>query len=193
MKKVMFSIGLSLFFLIVLVMPKNALASEGTVELRNTIGDNARCWASSVLMPDQTFKLLVSCRDVIYPGGTDIFNYTVWSNPISGGNPERLGELGVGKVELKTKNAFTGLFVTREKESRPRSPEGTVVMRGNVRDITFLSSATNAQFEDNELGQPEVTPTPAPRSGLSGLQLGGIIGFVGLFAIILVVFFITRR
>ena len=127
---------------------KSVSGSEGTVELRSTGAPDYRCFVASLKMQDQNYRVLVSCRDLIYPGGETVFTYVVWANPIGGGSPFKLGELGFGKVDFRTKEAFAGLFVTTEVNSRIRSPEGPVVMRGAVETINFLE-------------RPQ-SPTPTP-------------------------------
>lgn len=182
--------------LLLLVSAKTASAGEGIIELKNTIGEDARCFTTSILMQDLQYNVLISCRDIIYPGGTDIFNYIVWSTPQTGG-VERLGELGLGKVEFKTKNPFTSLFVTRERDRKTTQPSGQVVMQGSVQNITFLDPANKAQAQA-ELGSPTVTaspiPTPKPTSAVSRiLAAGGVIAFIALFGVILLVFVVTRK
>lgn len=196
MKKIIFLIVFSLLSGLFLIKPSSSLASEGTVELRNNNGENARCFAASVLMQNLQYTILVSCRDIIYPGGTDIFNYVVWAMPLEDDKPFQLGTLGLGKVEFNTKTAFRTLFVTKEVNSRTRSPEGPVVMQGNVQRITLLDSPAIAQLEKPELGEPEITPTPEPAKTSNSstiLRIGGILGFVALFGIILLILVITRK
>ncbi|KKS77232.1 MAG: hypothetical protein UV74_C0013G0005 [Candidatus Woesebacteria bacterium GW2011_GWB1_43_14] len=164
-------------------------ASEGTFELQNTSGENARCFAASVLMSDQNYNVLLSCRDITYPGttsGTDIFSYIVWGSGTDG-KTYKLGELGVGKVYLKTKNAFDSLFITREKDADTRSPKGETVMKGSIQNIDFLDTGIGELNED-------ITPTPTPKaSNINLAQLSGALAFIGIFALAIILFLITRR
>lgn len=173
------------------------LASEGIYNLTNRVGEDARCFAFAELMPDQNFKILVSCRDIIYPGGTEVFNYVVWATPVSGGNPTRLGTLDLGKVELRSKTAFGGLFVTKEKTENPRSPEGETIMQGAWEPVPLLEDRRQnvSSRPDSELGETLVTPSPspAPKKRANIFQLGGIAAFIGLFLTMLLVFVITRK
>lgn len=93
-----------------LLSPKSVSGSEGTVELRSTGAPDYRCFVASLKMQDQRYRVLVSCRDLIYPGGETVFTYLVWANPIGGGNPFKLGELGFGKADFRIKRSFHRTF-----------------------------------------------------------------------------------
>lgn len=203
LKKIIFS--LILFSGLMSFSAQKAQASEGLFELRNKIGTDARCFAASVLMQDQQYKIVVSCRDILYPGGTEVFAYVVWATPTDGKNAFRLGTLGLGKVEFKTKTAFSNLFVTKEPDDRPKSPTGQLIMEGSRQIISLLdgSGATNSSNTNNKpnelMTEPTATPTASPEAAQSGTNVfriiaaGGIIAFLALFGIVLVVFVITRR
>ena len=187
--------------LVLIFGASNVRASEGTFTLRNRVGENARCFATSILMQDRNYNILVSCRDILYPGGTNVFNYVVWGAPVDGGDPFRLGTVDLGKVQFKTKTPFNNLFVTKENDARPRSPVGTVVMSGNLEIIDFLDNAGNSSVSitspvsNQELGEPEITPTPTPAPRNIGriIAAGGVLAFIAIFGVVLVIFVITRR
>jgi len=170
-----------------------ARGSEGTVELNNHVAGSARCWASSVRMVDQTFQVLLSCRNIVYPADTDVFNYGVWASPADGSSAEFLGTVGVGKARFETKKPFSSLFVTIERSQKPSFPGSELVMSGAVRPIEFLAPDGP---EEPELGTPAPTPvpTPKPARGVSRLIAGGglaiIAGVAGIGALLWV---ITRR
>lgn len=188
-----------------LLVGKPTHASEGTAEVISTTG-RARCLATSVLMQNRRYKVVVSCRDLIYPPTPDLLTYMVWATPVGGGNPERLGELGVGKAEFTTNTAFSDLLVTTETDNRVRSPSDRVVMRGNIQPVSFLESAVEAaqappaerEEPAEEFGEmieePTPTPTPTPEQPrvLSGLQRAGIIFIIVVFVLILIIAAITR-
>lgn len=189
-------VGTWVFLMFLTFAAQRVSASEGYFELRNQIGEKGRCLANSVLMQDLNFRVLVSCRDIIYPGGTDIFNYIVWATPTTGNAPLRLGELGLGKVELRTPTQFTSLYVTKERVERAKSPTGVVVMRGNHQSFAFLDtpSQQTPTPKPSELGSPNPSATPqAKKSAFSILRVGGAIAFIALFGVILMIFLITRR
>ncbi|MBI4100512.1 anti-sigma factor [Candidatus Microgenomates bacterium] len=125
-----------------------ARASEGKVELRSNTGQNDRCLVTSTFMKELNYTLLVNCRDLTYPPAPDKLAYVLWSIPVSGNKPEKIGELGLGKAEFKTKNAFSTLFVTKEVSLNVQNPSEPVVLQGRVETIDFLGAPTS--------------PTPTP-------------------------------
>ena len=141
-----FSIVLGMF----IIITNNTYASEGIIELESQTNEPTKCFAASLRMQNLEYRILFSCRYLIYPVDETIFNYVVWATPQSGANPVRLGVLGLGKGEFKTKTPFSSLFVTTESKKDVKTPTGRVVLRGSVEAIEFLGS--------------EVTPTPIPDS-----------------------------
>lgn len=187
---------LSLVFLSLafLVNAKTAQASEGPFVLRNMVGEAARCEGGSVLMQDRNYNIYISCRDITYPGGTDVFSYVVWGVPAEGGNHFRLGTIGLGKVSFKTKTAFSSLYVTKEEDEGTRSPNGPVIMQGSVGRFETLDGPVPTPGL-GELATPTPTPiaTPAPRNLGRIFAAGGILAFIAIFGVILVIFVITRK
>ena len=173
-------------------------ASEGIAELTSTKGEPMRCHATSVLMKDFNYKIVVSCRDLIYPPKPDVFNYMLWVQPEEDNKPERLGELGVGKAEFKTETKFSMLFVTLEKSVRPRTPEGERVLEGSVQTINFLDEGANGRIVPEDVSDRlEATPTPTPKPAARNLVtriLGtGLIILAVVVAVIFVVYLFTRK
>lgn len=192
MRKLMGVAGVLLVMVAVLGV-RSAKASQGQFELRNQVGEDARCYAVSGLMQNLDYKILFLCQDILYPGGTSVVNYVVWANPVDGGSPIRLGTLDLGRVELSTKKAFSSLFVTKEEDARVRSPQGQVVMQGGLQRITLLDNPNAASLEKSELGEPEASPIPTPKSSpLNVLRIGGAVAFVLLILIVGLIFVITR-
>lgn len=185
---------LPVFILLFALAVSNASASEGEFALRNRVGDPARCEGGSILMQDRNYNIYISCREINYPGGTEVFDYVVWGVPTAGGNPFRLGTLGLGKVSFRTKTPFSSLFVTKEETSNPRTPTGTVIMQGSVAPFETLDSPAPAQTAE-ELGTPTPSPTVAPQSRNLGriFAAGGVLAFIAIFGVILVIFVITRK
>lgn len=169
-------------------------ASEGEFELKNQVGEDARCWAASVLMQDLKYQVLVSCRDILYPGGIEVFSYVMWASQPDGG-VTKLGTLDLGKVQFNTKTPFVNLYVTKEVDSKTRSPQGAIVMSGGLQRIPLLDNPNLAVDETNELGAPEVSPTPSPRpkTATNFFRVGGIVAFGLIFFVILLILVITRR
>jgi hypothetical protein len=175
-----------------------AYASEGTVELRSTTSASYKCYASSIQMKDLNYTVLVTCRDLLYPAGEDIFNYVLWANPTDGGKPFRLGTLGLGRVATKTKKTFSSLFVTTEADGKAKSPSGTTVMRGDLTKIKFLEGpltpAEEEKEEVEEISEETLTPTPSTRSRLvAGLKRAALVSLFALAALIGLVFILTRK
>jgi len=174
---------------------KEAFASEGTIEMLSTTDERYRCWVASVRMQNQEFRIVFTCRDLIYPVDDNVFNYMLWTTPVDGSKPVKLGVLGLGKGEFRTQKPFSALFVTTEKSKDVRSPQSPVVMRGSVESL------------ESFFGQPPTpTPTPSPEEEvkeegqelttrqklLLALRRAGIAALIALVAIIGLVFVITR-
>jgi hypothetical protein len=183
----------SLFLALLLVVAKPVRASEGIIELKSTSGQAARCFVLSAYMADGQFSLLTVCRDLIYPSQPTALIYTLWAAPMDGGNPIKLGELGVGKILAKSKEPFTGLFVTNESNTKARQPEGPIVMQGPVQAVPFLQGVpafepTPTLTEEEQAAQP----TPAKKTTADRFKsiqgvLQGVFIFV-LIGLVLVVF-----
>ncbi len=190
MKKAISIAILGLF--VFLAAPSHTQASEGLIELRNVEGEQARCFALSAIMQDLNYNILVTCRDITYPGGTDVFNYIVWANPIGSDKAEKLGSVGLGKVKFETSTAFSSLFITKERSERVNAPTGPTVMQGGVQRIPLLENAQIGELDEAEL--PELTPTPAPQNGggLNILRIGGAFAIAAILGIILLIFILTR-
>ncbi len=186
---------------LLLGQPTIISASEGIYELRNTIGENARCYAISVLLPTLNYRVLLSCRDITYPGDAETFNYSVWATNATDGAAFYLGELGVGKAEFATKIPFSTMFITSERTQKPKSPTGGIVMQGRLQQNPFLDTPgvhTPLTPESEELAEakPIASPLPSPvkKSAVSRiLAAGGVIAFIGIFALVLVLFVITKK
>ena len=181
------SLVISLFY------PWPSWASEGIIDLTSTVGQNARCEVNSVLMNDLNFTLLVNCRDLIYPPGTDLFSYVLWATPVTGQEPVRLGELGIGKAEFRSSVAFSGLFVTTEPNSGIRAPANRIVMQGSVQPIRFLEGAPQPtpQVQTSPTPSPQitgkVTPTPEATQGselAARIRRTAVIFFLAFFGLI---------
>ncbi len=174
---------------------KVSFASEGTIEMLSTTAEDYRCWVASVRMQNQDFRIAFTCRNLIYPVDDNVFNYVLWTQPLDGSKPVKLGVLGLGKGEFRTQKPFSELFVTTEKSKDVKSPENPVIMRGSVESLEAF------------FGRPTPTPTPTPEKKtteaggqelttrqklLLALRRAGIAALIALVAIIGLVFVITR-
>lgn len=189
---------LSLTFLIfgVFAFSKTLNASEGTAELRSVTDRNYRCFVTSILNESQTYKMLFTCRDLIYPPEPDKFAYMAWGTPIEGNNPVRFGELGKGKASFETRSAFSDIYVTIEKDGGVRKPEGQTVMRGSVEPIEFLGNGTS--FTPTKAPQVTKTPTATQNEPSVGQKLLTtfsrvvLVIFIVIIVIVGVVIFLSR-
>lgn len=181
-------------------------ASEGEIEMVNTAKDKYRCYALSVLLESVGYRVLITCRDLIYPPQSEFLSYIVWAKPLDGGTPKRLGKLGVGKAEFRTQQSFASLFVTIEKGdgTNSRTPSGQTVMSGDIKAIDFLTkppSPTPTVNPDNnteeEISTDEGKTTPDSTVStkdkiLLGLKRAGLVSIIAIIAIMGLVFVITR-
>ncbi|KKQ85200.1 MAG: hypothetical protein UT08_C0009G0034 [Candidatus Woesebacteria bacterium GW2011_GWB1_38_8] len=204
MKKVFLFLFLEISFTGLLVFAGKTLASEGTIELESVTGAPYRCFAASIRMQNLEYRIPMTCINLIYPADENIFNYILWATPSAGGNPLKLGALGLGRGEYKTKTSFSSLFVTTESNKDTKTPSGRVVMRGDIDEITFLKEATTPTPETEageeitageEEGQIEEAPTQelTTRQKLGiALRRAGIAALFALVALIGLIFVITR-
>lgn len=123
-----------------------------------------------------------------------MFSYVVWAVPSEGGNPIRLGSVGLGKQQFQTREAFSSIYITKEPSSNPRTPQGQIVMQGSGNRIELLDGPAPTPSSE-ELGTPTPTPIPTPRSTSIGrvFAAGGVLAFIAIFGVILVVLVITRK
>jgi hypothetical protein len=183
-------------------LTKEAYASEGTVEIGSITGANYRCFAASLLMQDLNFTMLVSCRDLIYPAEPDIFNYVLWAQPIEDKNPVKLGTLDFGKKEFRINKPFSSLFITTEQNPGVRSPEGNVVMQGQVRAINFLETAqptidrtpteTPETVKEEESTKTETKQLTTREKLFLALRRAGIAALFAFIALLGLIFVVTR-
>lgn len=161
-------------------------ASEGTAELRNLVREDARCWVGSVLMTNFHYRLIVSCRDLVYPVEQGVFEYALWVEPVGGGKARKMGTLGVGKAEFSTNQAFSGLYVTKEGGTGVGEKTQQVVMRGTIRPITYLErkpteAVTRTDITPSPTGETEgIVGQPAGSKEIGEEQAGGGIVRVGI-------------
>lgn len=195
--------GLVLFIMSLLVGPPSVSASEGTLELNSTGNEPYRCWASSVRMLEPEYRILFTCKFILYPAEENVFNYVVWSTPLDGKKAVKLGLIGQGRGEFKTKIAFSDLFVTTEISKDVRTPEGRVVMRGNVSPIQFLEEAkeyeptpTTSQVIIDKKVTPGVTQDATTQTTkeklFTAFKRAGVAALVAIVALVGLIFVITR-
>jgi len=194
MRKIIYSLIFS-FIILLGIGVKEIRASEGIFELSSTTNERYRCFAVSVLTPDNQYHIVVTCRNLIYPPDSDIYKYILWAR--SGKVTTRLGSLGVGKATFNTKDAFNQLFVTLEKNEKVNTPGLKMVMWGDLKRISFLDGSDNATIQPTQVAQQnQVVPTGTPLTTkdklLIGLKRSGIIAGAALVGLIGLIFVVTR-
>jgi hypothetical protein len=180
------------------------------------MGKDYRCFVVSLGMQNLEYRIPFACRDLLYPAGENIFTYIMWATPLEGDNPIKLGSLGLGKGEFKTKTPFSSLFVTTEKNSKTKIPTGVVVMRGIVEPIAFLEkppaptltesprqesddSADKVPDDKEAEGSEDVDETTTEFKSLStkekllsALKRAGTAALIALAAVVGVIFVISK-
>ncbi|MBN1168632.1 hypothetical protein JXA63_01960 [Candidatus Woesebacteria bacterium] len=198
-----------LVFLFIFVFSATKInASEGTIELESITSEDYRCYAVSIQMMDWKYNILVTCRNLIYPAGDNIFRYVAWADPLEGNKPIKLGELGLGRASFNTKTPFSSIFVTTEVNQRAQEPEGPTVMMGNVERINFLDEPRPGEIidvggeEEQEKTPTQAVKTPTPNQQpsrsldsnrlVTGLRRAGIVIGISLIVIVGIIFVLTQ-
>lgn len=195
--------GLVLFIVSHLVNPLSVFASEGTLELKSTGNEPYRCYAASIRMLEPEYRILFTCKFILYPAEENVFNYVVWAAPLDGKKAVKLGLIGQGRGEYKTKTAFSSLFVTTELSKDAKTPTGRVVMRGNVSPIQFLEEAreyeptpTTSQVISDKNVTPSITQDATTQTTkeklLTAFKRAGVAALVAIVALVGLIFVITR-
>ena len=77
-----------LFFSVSTVLPINAKASVGLVDMRSTNQEEYRCFSSSLLMPNGRYDVAINCVNLIFPITPEVIStYIVWATPLNGKGP----------------------------------------------------------------------------------------------------------
>ena len=193
--------GVFILFLLIIFSAKTASGAEGTFELRSTDSNGYKCFAASLQQQNLNYKVLVSCRNIIFPVDDTIYTYVLWANPQDGSSAIKLGSIGLGRAEFILKPAFTSLFITAEQNPSVKTPAGNVVMKGSIKPITFLEkqiTSANQETTDQESASTVETPSPTPAGTsvrdrlLTGLKRAGLASGLALVAILGLVFVLTR-
>jgi hypothetical protein len=188
-------LSLGVIILTFCLTTKIAQANEGLFVLKNQIGGNTSCEASSVLMENLNYVILLSCRNLNYPGGERISYYILWGQPQDGGKPFRLGEIGLGKAEFQTRTPFSTLFITRELNKNSNTPTTPVIAQGSLNQLSFNQENSTPQ-PAGAVSTPSPTPAPIsqkqPTLGERITKVTGIVAIIGLVVLIAFVFLLIR-
>lgn len=172
---------------ILFAFASQASASEGQAEMQNLVGDPSRCVATSGLFAGSEYNILVLCRDLVYRNNPEALYYIVWAQPTTGGDPIKLGDLGLGNASFKTKTPFSRIFATQERDRNVKRPTGVVAMSGNMHGFAFFANnSANPVAPGDE--QAIMTPSPTPQAQtsnfLSRFRTGGVITVISIIVII---------
>jgi hypothetical protein len=165
-----------------------ASASEGQAEMENMVGDPSRCVVTSGLFGGNEYNVMVLCRDLVYRENPEALFYTIWIQPLQGGDPIRLGDLGLGNALFKTKTPFSRIFATQERDKNAKTPTGRVALSGNVHGFSFFANNSTSPISPNVPQTPAITPVPTPTPGpsvLSRFRTGGVIMVISIIVIII--------
>lgn len=203
MKKIaVWLVALGLF----LGLSGQVLANEGTAKLAPTAGNVGRCFATSVFI-DNTYRIIMTCRDLKNAIDPENNKYVVWSDLVSSGRRRRLGEIINGKMMGSSDEKFDRLFVTAEKDSYLSKPVGAEILSGPIETIDFGGAVSAAA---------KVTPTPSTKVGsttqetptlantsvaqpsklvsvVTGIGKAILVGFVILLLIVGIMSWLARR
>jgi hypothetical protein len=195
------TIALASLSILLFVSAKTVRASEGLFEIRSISGEDARCYATSLLMADGKYQILLGCRDLIFPPQGKIGGYILWAKSSVNGDIFKLGSIGIGKASFSTKDPFNQLFITIEENDKIRVPSENVVMNGGLTRIEFLENTlSNQEGVDEEVTptrtinqeQVEVPQLTTREKLLIGMKRSGIIAGVALIGLIGLILVITR-
>lgn len=186
-KLLLFGTALVIFFFFAFAVNAN----EGVIELDSARDTNPRCFVMSTLVNrSNTFNLLVTCKNLIYPVEGNGRYYILWSvpepDPDDNRNndrqneraerPVRIGDIKYGKEMFKTRKPFRELFITIENERAPRTPSSNRIMEGFVDNVEFLENTGIEGEEETELTPSpsvspalSITPTKAPENRSGGI------------------------
>jgi len=205
MKKIIIvTVSTILSFVFLFSVVNKVKASEGTFELESTTRDSFRCFAASLLLENRKYKVIITCRNLIYPPNEELFSYMLWANSASDDKNIKLGSLGIGKATFDTNKSFNRLFVTIEKDKKVRNPSGEIVMTGNLQKLEFLENIQSPTPTDESIDGEEVDeetqekqdepeqPLSTREKLLTGLRRAGLIAFFALVALIGLIFVVSR-
>lgn len=164
MKKMILVLFLGLF-----VFVKSSWANEGVVNLRGN--NRTACFASSIFI-DGSYRVMMTCRELVTAISAEQNRYIVWYEDVSG-KVKNVGEVANGKMSSIIYPRFVRLFVTTEENDYPLKPSANVIMSGLVQPIDFgggsglvLTTITpTTEITPTVTSTPTkvVTPTPTAR------------------------------
>ena len=158
------------------ITPPPAYASEGTAFLSGVT--EARCYLASVLIDENRYKIVASCRDLTVPPESEILFYRLWAKrlgaaPATGGAKTSafgrgpylsLGDITSGKLAADARDPFDEILVTAEKEANPSNPSlDKVILSGSIQPIDY-GGAGESLKPTSPLARVTLEPSPTPYS-----------------------------
>lgn len=173
------SISAILYSLIYLFINPNAVfASEGIATL--TGGSTAaRCYFASVLIDENRYKIVASCRDLTVPPESETLFYRIWGKRLGQNAPAPgaktsafgrgaylgLGDITSGKLSSDAREPFDEILVTAEKESNPSNPNlDKIILSGSIQPIDYGTGVGETLKPTSPLARVTLEPTPPPAS-----------------------------
>jgi len=194
--------------LMMLGLVKVARANEGIFRMLPQSGSGMNCFVTSIYI-DGTYKMIGTCRGLTMAYSAEQTKYVLWKMEEGETKWTRVDEVTDGKITASSGKKFTSLAISAETPVYARTPEGPVVMEGDMEQIPFAggSSAINI---DSGLVRVSVTATPTRKaqpllststdttqSGVSKVvsTIGRIVLFlfIALIVIVIVMAVVMRR
>ena len=157
------------------ITPAAIFASEGAALLSGPTA--ARCYFASVLIDENRYKIIASCRDLTVPPESETLFYRLWAKrlgaaapPPAGGPGTKtsafgrdpylsLGDITSGKLAGDARDPFDEILITAEKESNPSNPNlDKIILSGLVQPIDYRLKPTSP------LARVTLEPTVSPAS-----------------------------
>lgn len=159
---------------------KSVLASEGTALLSGSA--DSRCFLASVLVDENRYKIVASCRDLTVPPASETLFYRLWGKRLGAAAPTpgaktsvfgrspylSLGDITSGKLSSDAREPFDEILVTAEKESNPSNPNlDKIILSGSIQPIDYGTGVGETLKLTSPLARVtlEPTPSPAPAAG----------------------------
>lgn len=168
-------IGLSVYGLIAAAP---AAASEGTAILSGST--TARCFLASVLIDENRYKIVASCRDLTVPPESETLFYRLWAKRLGQSAPTPgaktsafgrgaylgLGDITSGKLSSDAREPFDEILITAEKEANPSNPNlDKIILSGSVRPIDYGAAGVGETLKPTSpLARVTLEPTLSPTS-----------------------------
>jgi hypothetical protein len=154
----------SIFILGVVLFPQRVHANEGKFSIMQSSVDceGVSVWQSGA------YQITGICSGLVYPYHDQLTGYALWVQPDTGGAPVRVASIDRGLISASTNQRFTGMFVTAESSSNPRSPSSYRIVSGNLTLFNFplpYQNQTNNQGVVQTQAQTGHTVTPTPTMG----------------------------